>query len=145
MIDRDKIQPFDPPTPGDNLALLARTEPADPVRDAIREAYYDAARIVLEPRAGVAPYLARAIADRLVARAHGLAQPGAGAFPHERAFRVYTTGPSGVSTAVPSAPLLGRGGLLTLEEAMKLRAATPESWIGVSPSCAPHSILRMEG
>jgi hypothetical protein len=112
---------------------------------AAEEAYEDAARIALEPRAGVAPYLATAMAERMKARAQGIGQPGAGAFPHERAFRVYRTNAAGVSTAVASAPLLGRGGLLTLEEATKLRDATPESWIGVSPSCAPHSILRMEG
>lgn len=114
------------------------------------KAYDDAARIVLEPREGVAPYLALMMAERMKARAQGLGEPGAGAFPHERAFRVYrnVTGHAGIAAeAVQSMNTVGRGGLLTLEEARKVRDAHPGTWIGqMPPVSAPRSpIMRVEG
>jgi hypothetical protein len=109
------------------------------------EAYEDAARVVLEPRTGIARHVATSIASRIHARKDDLGEAGAGAFDHERAFRVYRDTGAG-ATAVPSMNHVGRGGLLTLEEALKVRAASPNTWIGMMPPVsAPRSaILRVE-
>lgn len=50
----------------------------------------------------------------------------------ERSFRVYRTTPGGGAVAVRSFPIIGRGGLLTRDEADRVLAAAPGDgwWIG---------------
>lgn len=51
----------------------------------------------------------------------------------ERAFRVYRDASDGGALAVPSASRIGRGGLLTLDEAVSVWSSHANAWIGRMP------------
>jgi len=52
----------------------------------------------------------------------------------DRCHYVYRTHASGISAAVRSFDLIGRSGLLTLDEARQVSAVVPGVWIGRMPS-----------